>query len=253
MDFQDYQRAFTAHIRDPKAAKRPPGAQARRMRVYNELLFNNVQGFLLACFPVCREILGKRRWDRMARAFFRDHVSKTPFFRQIPEEFLRFLQDEYTLPEDFPAFLPELAHYEWVELALESSDRDGETPVHDPDGDLLAGCPLLNPVLMLLAYRYPVHRLSRRHRPVRAPDQPTYLLAYRHAASLEVRFQEISVLTARLLDLHFREPQLHGAQALARLAGEAGAADETAFLAAGRDLLRDLQRAGVILGSRIPA
>jgi hypothetical protein len=62
------------------------------MKVYNELLYNNLEGFLLACFPVCRKILGKRRWDRLARAFFRDHACHTPYFRQIPEEFLKYLQ-----------------------------------------------------------------------------------------------------------------------------------------------------------------
>jgi hypothetical protein len=113
MTFQAFQRAFTAHIRDPRGQPRPRGVPARRMKVYNELLFNNVEGFLLACFPVCRAILGKRRWRRLARDFFRDHVCHTPYFRQIPEEFLKYLQDEWPAPRDYPAFLPELAHYEW--------------------------------------------------------------------------------------------------------------------------------------------
>ena len=57
--FQEYQYAFAAHIRDPRANPRPPGVPARRTRVYNELLFNNLEGFLLACFPVTRKVLGK--------------------------------------------------------------------------------------------------------------------------------------------------------------------------------------------------
>ena len=36
------------------AAPRPAGVPARRMEVYNELLFNNICGFLDACFPLCR-------------------------------------------------------------------------------------------------------------------------------------------------------------------------------------------------------
>lgn len=249
MNFQDYQRAFTAHIRDPRAAKRPPGTPARRMRVYNELLYNNVKGFLLACFPVCRRILGKRRWDRLVREFFRDHTSHSPYFRQIPEEFLRFLQDEYELPSDFPGFLPELAHYEWVELALETSNRDANTPAHDPAGDLLTGRPLLNPVAMVLAYRYPVHRLSRRHKPTVPPDQPTFILAFRAPDTLEVGFREINALSARLLHLAQGDPQCTGRELLLRLAGETGHADTGAFLRAGAGLLDDLRHAGAILGS----
>lgn len=250
MNFQDYQRAFTAHIRDPRGTRRPQGVPAQRMRVYNELLYNNVEGFLLACYPVCRDILGKRRWARLARAFFRDHASHSPFFRQIPEEFLRFLQDEFRLPLDFPGFLPELAHYEWVELALETSSRDADTPAFDPGGDLLAGRPLLNPVSMLLAYRYPVHRLSRRHKPLAPPDQPTFILAYRAADTLEVRFQEINALTARLLNLAQTSPRSAGRELLLTLAEGGGIADPNTILNAGAKLLNDLRLAGAILGAR---
>lgn len=102
MDFQRYQRAFTARIRDPKANDRPQGAPPKRMKVYEELLYNNLEGFLLACFPVCRKILGVRRWNRLVRAYFREHTSHSPYFRQIPEEFLKYLQDEWTRPEDYP-------------------------------------------------------------------------------------------------------------------------------------------------------
>lgn len=249
MGFQDYQRAFTAHIRDPRQAKRPQGAPLARMRVYNELLYNNVEGFLLACFPVCRAILGKRRWDRLVRAFYRDHSSHSPYFRQIPEELLRFLQDEFALPADFPDFLPELAHYEWVELALETSNRDADTPAHDPRGDLCDGRPALNPVAMVLAYRYPVHRLGRRFRPTTAPAQPTFILAFRTADTLQVRFQVISTLAARLLSLLLESPGLSGADALKRVARDSGGTPDGAFMAAGRELLEGLRADGMILGA----
>ena len=60
MAFTDYQAAFAARIRDPKHAPRPPGAPAKRMRVYEELLFNNLENFLLACYPITRKLLGAR-------------------------------------------------------------------------------------------------------------------------------------------------------------------------------------------------
>ena len=191
MSFQSYQRAFTARIRDPKTNPRPEGAPARRMKVYEDLLWNNLEGFLLSCFPVCRKILGKRRWQRLARAFFRDHVCRTPYFRQIPEEFLRFLQDEWQRPDDYPEFLAELAHYEWVELELDTSNADAQLPPHVADGDLLAGRPLLNPVMRVLAYSWPVHRLSPRYQPDDPGAAPTFILAFRDAA-LNVRKMRIT-------------------------------------------------------------
>jgi hypothetical protein len=246
MDFQRYQREFTAHIRDPRLADRPKGVPARRMKVYNELLYNNLEGFLLACFPVCRKILGKRRWDRLVRPFFRDHACHTPYFRQIPEEFLKYLQEDWERPEDFPAFLPELAHYEWVELELDTSDRDAHLPAHDPEGDPLTGRPLLNPVLRVLAYRWPVHRLSPRFKPSEPPTQPTFTLAYR-GADHRVRFTLVNPATARLLALLQERPGLTGREALALLESEMSL-PAGALQGHGAALLDDLRRQGAILG-----
>ncbi len=246
MEFQNYQRQFTAHIRDPRSADRPKSVPARRMKVYNELIYNNLEGFLLACFPVCRKILGKRRWERLTRAFLCRHDCHTPYFRQIPEEFLKFLQEAWERPDDFPAFLPELAHYEWVELELDTSDRDANLPAHDPEGDLLAGRPLLNPVLRVLAYRWPVYRLSPRFKPSEPPAQTTFTLAFRDAHH-RVRFTLVNSATARLLSLLQEQTRLTGREALALLESEmvlpAGALRDH-----GAALLDDLRRQGAILG-----
>lgn len=248
MDFQDYQREFTAHIRDPQGVTRPKGVPARRMKVYNALLYNNMEGFLLSCFPVCRKILGKRRWDRLVRAFFRDHVSHTPYFRQIPEEFLKYLQEAWECPADIPAFLPELAHYEWVELELDTSNRDANLPAHDPAGDLLAGRPLLNPVLRVLAYRWPVHRISPRFKPTEPPAEPTFMLAFRDAGH-RVRFSQINSASARLLNLFQENPDLTGIEAVTLLAQEMALSPEV-LLGFAKTLMRDLREQGVFLGVR---
>lgn len=249
MDFQQYQRQFTAHIRDPRNAPRPKGVSVRRMKVYNELLFNNTEGFLLSCFPVCRKILGKRRWDRLVRGFFRDHVSHTPYFRQIPEEFLKYLQDEWQPPEEFPAFLPELAHYEWVELELDTSNRDAELPDFDAYGDLLNGRPLLNPVLRILAYRWPVERISPRYQPTQVPEAATFILAFRDA-EFNVQFIGISAAVARLLTLIQENDALTGAGAAELLAQELTMPPE-AVSGFAKDLMQSLRTQGVFLGVRL--
>jgi hypothetical protein len=246
MAFQDYQRAFTAHIRDPRNVARPKGAAARRMKVYSDLLYNNMDGFLLACFPVCRKILGQRRWNRLVREFFRDHVCHTPLFRRIPEEFLRFLQSEWAGADDFPAFLPELAHYEWVELELDTSNGDAHLPTFDPAGDLMAGRPLLNPVLRVLAYRWPVHRLSPRFKPDQPPTQPTFTLAFRDAG-FQVRFMLINSASARLLSLFQAHPELTGNEVVGLLAGEMAMPPDN-LLSYARTLVQDLHAQGVFLG-----
>lgn len=244
-EFQRYQLVFAAHIRDPKANPRPAGVDARRMKIYTELLYNNVENFLLACFPVLRQMLGKRKWARLVRAFFSTHRSHTPYFRQIPDEFMQFLQNAWTPPEGYPPYLLALAHYEWIELVLSVSNRDVAFNV-DSEGDLLDGIPVLNPVLANLHYDWPVHRIAPR-RKVQPAD--TWLLVIRDATDT-IRFSEINAFTARLLTL--LEPcTLSGRAALDAIATESRHPDPTLILQAGATLLEDLRARGAILGSAV--
>lgn len=245
-EFQRYQYAFTAHIRDPKAQPRPAGVEARRMKVYTELLYNNIEGFLLACFPVLRQVLGIRKWSALVRDFFRTHHSHTPYFRQIPDEFIQFLQNEWTPPAGYPPFTLALAHYEWIELVLSVSTRSADR-AFDPAGDLIDGVPLLNPVLANLRYDWPVHRIAPRRK-----TQPaeTHLLVFRDTDD-QVQFSEINAFTARLLTL--LEPgSVSGRVALEQIADESRHPDRALMVQAGGALLEDLRVRGAILGSANP-
>jgi hypothetical protein len=245
-EFQRYQFAFTAHIRDPRAHPRPAGVEARRMKVYNELLVNNIEGFLLACFPVLRQVLGARKWTKLVRAFFATHRSRTPYFRQIPDEFIQFLQNEWTPPEGYPPYLLALAHYEWIELVLSVSNRSTDR-AFDAAGDLLDGVPLLNPVLANLRYDWPVQRIAPRRKVV---PVETHLLVFRDADDA-VQFSEINAFTARLLTL--LEPgTLTGRSALKQIAAESRHPDPALVIEAGGALLGDLRARGAILGSCQP-
>jgi hypothetical protein len=242
-EFQRHQLAFTAHIRDPKAHPRPAGVEARRMKIYNELLYNNIESFLLACFPVLRQMLGSRKWGKLVRTFFSTHRSRTPYFRQIPDEFVQFLQNEWTPPEGYPPFVLALAHYEWIELVLSVSNCSTDRAV-DAGGDLLNGIPVLNPVLANLNYEWPVHRIAPRRK---VQPVETYLLVFRDAAD-RVQFIEINAFTARLLAL--LEPgKLSGCSALQQIAAESHHPDPALILQAGSALLDDLRARGAILGT----
>ena len=242
-EFQRYQLAFAAHIRDPRAHPRPAGVEARRMRLYNALLYNNIESFLLACFPVLRQVLGIRKWAKLVRAFFSTHRSHTPYFRQIPDEFVQFLQNEWTPPEGYPPYLLALAHYEWIELVLSVSNRSVDGAI-DAAGDLLDGVPVLNPVLANLRYDWPVHRIAPR-RKVRPAE--TYLLVFRDHADA-VQFSEINAFTARLLTL-LETGTLSGRAALETIAVESRHPDPDLILQAGGALLADLRARGAILGA----
>ena len=242
-EFQRFQYAFSAHIRDPKANPRPHGVEARRMKIYNELLYNNIESFLLACFPVLRQVLGKQKWARLVRSFFSTHRSHTPYFRQIPDEFVQFLQAEWDRPERYPEFVLELAHYEWIELVLSVSNRTPEWDRINPDGDLLNEIPVLNPLLANLRYVWPVHRIRPRFRP--SPTE-TYLLVFRDPDD-QVQFSEINSFTARLLSL-IETGTLSGRMALETVARESSHPKPEIVIQGGLAVMQDLHTRGALLG-----
>ena len=246
-EFQRYQREFTAHVRDPRAAQRPDGVEARRMRVYNELLFNNLKGFLDTCFPVASDLLGETRWRRLVREFFARHRCTSPLFRQIPEEFVRWLAAREDGPK-LPDWLPHLVHYEWVELALDVMAHDASMDGVDAAGDLLAGRPVLNPVSFVLVYPYAVHRIRPDWRPRPGQREQTCILAFRNSQD-RVRFIVLNPVTARLAEL-IRDGRLTGRGALRRIADELAHPNPAAVIEGGRAALENLRNEGAVLGAR---
>lgn len=247
-EFQRKQYAFAAHIRDPDTNPAPDGIEDRRMAVYRELFFNNLQTLLGSTFPVLRKISGRTRWHGLIREFLARHQSQTPYFLEIPKEFLAFLEHEHnTEADDFP-FLVELAHYEWVELALSvSTDIDASTSI-DPLGDLLDAVPVMSGLAMSLTYRFPVHRISASYQPREPGAMPTFLAVYRNNDN-EVRFMELSAVTAGLLDkISNNAERKPGRQLLLELAEEIGF-DADALLRHGADALAELRTAGILLGT----
>lgn len=243
------QRAFAAHIRDPIANPRPPDVEDRRMAIYRDLFFNNVESFLSGNFPVLRAITPERRWQDLVRDFFARHRCQTPLFPEIAQEFLDYVQNERGALDGDPSFLLELAHYEWVELALAVSDADRAAPPADPNGDLMVGIPVLSPLAWNLSYRFPVHRIGPDFLPEQAGADLTHLVVYRTRQD-KVEFLEINAVTQRLIQLLKEYPEESGQDAVTRIAKELNHPQPDTVIAGGRQLLLDLRMRDIILGTR---
>ncbi len=247
VSFAAWQSAFAARIRDPRGAPRPPGAPAGRTRVYETMLLANLERFLLACYPVSRELMGVRAWRRTVRRFFAEHRCGSPLFRDIPAAFLAWLQDKAeTLFPGLP-FLTELMHYEWLELAVEIAPETIDPERIDPAGDLLDGQPVVNPTARLACYRYPVHRIGPRFRPRAADTRPHCYLLFRDGQD-EVRFILLDPLGAQLI-ARLSEPGPTGREVLTRLAAEHAPGQSQLYLRAGTALLEGLFAQGALLGT----
>ena len=178
------------------------------------------------------------------------HRAETPYFLDIGREFLAYLQAAYEAEPGDPDFLLELAHYEWVELALDIAEIELPTAGIDPAGDLLRGRPVVSPLAWVLSYRYPVHRLGPSFQPKTPPAQPTHLVVYRNRLDA-VGFLEINAVTARLLQLLSTSPESRpsGEQALREIAAELGHTNAEPVLTAGREILAELRDLDVVLGA----
>lgn len=239
------QQKFTAYIRDPHRAPLPEGVQKARMDMYRELFFNNIDSFLASGFPVLKRILSEAQWQALAQDFFAGHVCTTPYFSEIAEEFLAYLQTQPPLLNGYPPFLLELAHYEWVEMALSISRE--EAPGTDaaflanPCDHALA----LSPLTWPLVYRFPVQRLSPQFQPQTPPEQPTYLVVFRDRG-FEVRFLEVTPLTFALLQILQEQPGISAQQCLQRIAAGNAADSMEGIFTGGLKIIAEMAQLGII-------
>lgn len=248
-DFQQKQYAFAAHIRDPELKPAPDGIEDRRMAIYRELFFNNLNQLLGKGFPVLKALYGDDGWRRLIRQFMIHHQAQTPYFLELPKEFVRFLQTGYEPADDDPPFLAELAHYEWVELALSVSNETDPLDDIDASGDLLECVPVKSKLAWVLTYRFPVHRISRKFQPQVPGEQPTFLAVYRRRDD-EVGFMELNPVTARLLEMiQANESRQTGRELLLALAQEIAFPDPAALVGHGATVMRDMRAVDILAGT----
>ena len=245
----EIQAAFAAHIRNPEVAPAPADIEDRRMQIYRDLFFNNISKFLAGNFPVLRKIYGDEAWQKLAREFYAEHRAHTPLFPELPKEFLRYVQEQRDGREGDPPFLLELAHYEWVELALSLDTHEISEVEASASGDLLDGVPVLSPLAWPLAYQFPVHRIGPDFLPETAPEEPTRLLAYRNSQD-QVKFMEINPVTWLLLE-HLQAGKQTGREILQAIAARIGHQDVNAVIEHGKQILTDLRAREVVSGTRV--
>lgn len=213
--FQQTQLDFTRYLRAPDEQPLPVGVEQRRMEIYRDLIYNNIENLIVGVFPVLRSLVADSQWHCLIREFIKQHRCQTPYFLEISEEFLQFLVKSRYLDKDFP-FTCELAHYEWIELALDTSEAELPSYQKLPN-DILAATFSLSPLAVTLHYQYPVHRISRQFKPLVA--DPVNLVVYRNRDD-KVCFMEVNSLTQRLLYLMQINPASALGELLNRIAAE---------------------------------
>ncbi|MYD79345.1 MAG: hypothetical protein F4X44_01870 [Gammaproteobacteria bacterium] len=196
LPFQAVQAEFAAHIRDPDSSRGPLDVELRRMAVYKRLFYDNIESFCAKSFKSFKTVVDDEYWHSLIRNFIKNHRCETPYFREIPNEFLQFLMGCEELDERYP-FIVELCHFDLVRIELyfspESIGRRGtltslETRIQR------------SPLVRLLSYQWPVHNIDENYTiPASAPDA-TWLIAHRDRQN-KVEFLVSNPRTFRMLEM----------------------------------------------------
>jgi len=245
--FQQQQRQFLNYLRQPQASPLPNGFAPERLAVYVDLLYNKFDENLTACFPVMRSLLSNEAWRGLLLEFIVEHRCLTPYYRQIPDEFLQYLQHERKRDDDLP-FLIELAHFEWMELQLSIAEDEPVTRKSLSDAELLNNVSVFAPVIQLLRYHWPVQDIGPNFLPCEPPETASHILGFRDSDD-QVRFIALNPATTKLILL--LNNGLTGQQALRTMSG--GALSDAQFLELtqfGQRILANLHSRGAIIDVR---
>ena len=206
-EFQKYQHQFVDYLRNPLKNEVLPESLPQKSSIYAKLLFSKIEGSLDNCFPISCQLLGPTRWNQLIQTFISDHRCITPLYREIPDEFVDYLMNEQSQMK-LPEFILELAHYEWMELVLETVKPSHSDEVFVIKYGLLEIIPILNPVLHLLHYHYPVQNITASdlywknwESRLEPYTQETIILAGLRDNNDKIHFIELNAVTARLFEL----------------------------------------------------
>lgn len=240
------QQDFSQHIRSHKPEDSISDIEDRRLSVYRDLFFNNVEGFISGAFPVLKEIIDADDWQTLVRDFFVNHSCETPYFLEISEEFLSYLQQ--CKLEFLPVYSYQLAHWEWMELFADVYDEQAE-PSAPLEVDVEAnGEAVLNMVLTTsetawpAAYEYPVHTISSDNKQVE--PQQSFFVVYRNA-DLEVGFIEINPLSYVLFQ-GLQENQTDSTETLLTNIANAHGMDVQQVISGGSQIIQQWLAAGIV-------
>ncbi len=248
--FQNVQHVFTQHMRDPENNPAPDGIEERRLKIYRELVYNNIEGFIANSFPVLRKVIEDEEWHTLIRDYLANHQSHTPLFPKMPQEFLQYLEHECVVhKKDYP-FLLELAHYEWIETSISMDAREISFDSIDQDGDLLEGIPVISQLAMPLAYEWPVHTISPDLIPESLPEQATYIVVYRDRNDA-VGFIELNPVSAKLIEFLTTNTDKTGKQMLELIAEQLRHPNPEIVIKGGLVIMQDFKSKDVVLGTRI--
>jgi hypothetical protein len=224
-------------------------ASPRRLAVYRSLVRNGLSGIVLRMLPRTRSRLNAAcggRFDADFARFVAEVGPRTHYLRDVPGEFVAWVENAWRTDPLVPAYVPDLAAHELASYSVAASETAAA-------GRLIGDVSLDRPLefassVRLLRYAWAVHELPSNTSSMELPVQrDVCLLAYRDADHA-IRWLELSPLAWEILE------RLVSGEALGpsvELACTSRGVAPNAVLDGVATLLSDLGERGVLLGARI--
>ncbi len=217
---------------------------AARLLVYRTLVRRGVFGAVQSFLPRTCARLGDHMFERELAIWLERVGPRSPYLRDVPSEFVSWIEHEWLTRADIPAYLNDLARHEIVEAEVAASATHSLTCA---PGLQLDAAAVFDPSVRIVRYRHAVHELPDvvTDRTVPRTD-PVTLLVYRDPEH-QVRWLELSAIGEHLLEpLLAGQPLRH---VIESAAAHMGTQLDDALLERVAVLLADLGERKVLLGS----
>src|SRR5690554_8217218 len=110
-EFQRMQYQFTRYLRQPELQTPPSAIERRRLAIYRDLIYNNIESFIRGAFPVLRSILADDHWHKMLGVLFAGIQIKSLYFLELSQRFLINFITKRVLLEVVPGFWLSWRHF----------------------------------------------------------------------------------------------------------------------------------------------
>ncbi len=228
----------------------------RGVRLYANLIKTGRHDLMQSIYPGCKKILS-RSWTKLVDQYFETCPPGHYNLNRAAQGFSEFLKLHTPELVTRHGFLPELADYEWVELEIMESDvvvqRGINLQLDSPEKFQKYG-PILNSVLIVRNYNYPITKLVDWLRddvrlPRRVKKDKINLAIYRDPEELNARFLELGELAAKMIEI-LGQRQLSYADLIAFAVSECQSKDPQQTVVKTLELFEELDELQVFVGSR---
>lgn len=177
-----------------------------RLLTYRRLTTANIENLLKKTFPLLFRWIPTETRMQLMRLFLSEKIQSNQY-RQIPQEFINFLNRDSQSKSFLTKRLLQLADYELAEYDLIFNDALQKPLSIDPNTPLENARLVLNPALVLKCYDYPVHAVSETNDPASLPDKESPVLLYRDPLDFKICSLRLSPNSYIFLEVFSNTPQ----------------------------------------------